>query len=88
MSRNEILEKLIFGKLIALNVADALKNNPDFDDLLIYFSGKTKAHCLMVGFDYEMVLEEKAKVIERYKMSEDLFLKHAKNYQSDNFQPE
>ncbi len=88
MSRNEILEKFIVGKLIAPNVADALKNNPDFGDLLIYFSSKTKAHCLMDGFGYEMVFDEKAKVIERYKTSEDLFFKHAKNYQSDNFQPE
>ena len=88
MSRNEILGKLIVGKLIASNVADALKNNLDFGDLLIYFSSKTKAHCLFGGFDYEMVFDEKAKVIERYKMSEELFLKHAKNYQADNFEPE
>lgn len=41
MSRNEIFETFIAGKLIAPNVADILKNNPDFGDLLIYFSSKT-----------------------------------------------
>ncbi|WP_027622900.1 Imm6 family immunity protein [Clostridium lundense] len=80
MSRNEILDKLILEKLIAPNVADALKNNPNFHDLLIYFSSIDKAYCLVNGFSYEIKLDGNPTVSDRYKMTDDLFFKHAENF--------
>ncbi len=80
MPRKESLEKLISGEMIAPNLADALKNNPDFSDLLIYFSSRGRAYCLVEGFRYEIEMGEPPRVLERYKMSEDLFLGHANNF--------
>lgn len=80
MVRSEILDKLILGKIIAPNIADALKNNSDFSDLLIYFISTDKAYCLINGFSYKIALDEKSTVSDRYKMNEDLFLKHAENF--------
>ncbi|NMM63990.1 hypothetical protein HBE96_15170 [Clostridium sp. P21] len=80
MPRNEILDKLILGKIIAPNAADALKNNPDFSDLLMYFSNMDRAYCWVNGFSYELRLDEKSAVFDRYRMNEDLFFKHAKNF--------
>jgi hypothetical protein len=87
MSRKEILDKLILRKIIAPNVAEALKNNLDFGDLLIYFSSISNAYCLVNGFCYAIRLDGKPIVWERYKMKEDLFLKHAENFSNNYFEP-
>lgn len=87
MSRKEILDKLILGKMISPNVAEALKNNLDFSDLLIYFSSTSNAYCLVNGFCYAIKLDENPIIWERYKMKEDLFLKHAENFLKNYFEP-
>lgn len=87
MSRKEILDKLILGKTIAPNVAEALKNNLDFGNLLIYFSNASNAYCLVNGFCYAIRLDGKPIIWERYKMKEELFLKHAENFSNNYFEP-
>ncbi|RMC94784.1 hypothetical protein D9O40_17015 [Clostridium autoethanogenum] len=87
MSRKEILDKLILGKTIDPNVAEALKNNLDFGDLLIYFSNASNAYCLVNGFCYAIRLDGKPIIWERYKMKKELFLKHAENFSNNYFEP-
>jgi hypothetical protein len=87
MARKEILDKLISGEMIAPNVEEALKNNIAFGDLLIYFSSIGNAYCLINGFCYAIRLNEKPIIWERYKMKEDLFLKHAGNFSRNYFEP-